>query len=363
MLKRVIALLLFSANLAHADVIIGVGAPLSGQSQALGQSMLNGVKGAVDKINASGGLGHEQVSITSADDQCDTVKSREAADKLVAANVDVVIGHFCSTSALEAAKIYEKAGIAMIAPTANAPALTESGLSNVLRLSTRIDAQGAFAAARIKAKRPNAKLAVVDDGSAEMKAIVTSFTSTYAKAPTLSASFAPDQKDFSELITKMKAAGIDTLYLAAQAPDAGRLTAQVSKAGLDVKRYGPDALLSDAFWAASGPSGEATLVSFPLDPQSSSEAKALARDMKALGQETDGPFLPAYGAVELFTAAAQTAGAHDHRKIIEMLKSGASFPTLLGPLKFDTKGDGQDLRFNWYSWNNGVYQTIAPESP
>ena len=363
MLKRALALMLLSATAAKADVLIGVAGPLSGQSQPFGQAMLNGVKAAVDKINAGGGLRGEQVSIVSVDDQCDTMQAREVANKLIAAQVDLVIGHFCSTAAVEGAKLYNNAGIPMFAPTANSPALTESGLSNVIRITTRIDAQGAFAAARIKAKRPNAKLALVDDGTAEMKAITASFAAAYGKAPTIAASISLDQKDFAELIAKMKAAGIDTLYIAAQASDAGRLTLQISKTGLDVKRYGPDALLIDTFWATAGASAENTLVSFPTDPELSNEARSLGKDMKALGQATEGPYLPAYAAVQLFADAAETEGAHSHAKIATTLKSGTSFPTILGPIKFDSKGDGQDLRFNWYSWNNGVYQTIAPENP
>src|SRR5665213_3925730 len=96
MLRLAAALFLFSATAVRADIIIGVAGPMSGQYQAFGQSMLNGVKAAVDKINASGGLHAEQLSIISADDQCDTIKAKEAANKLLAQQVDVVIGHFCS---------------------------------------------------------------------------------------------------------------------------------------------------------------------------------------------------------------------------------------------------------------------------
>ena len=363
MLKRACALFFLSASAAQADIVIGVGAPLSGQYQPFGQVMVNGVKAAVDKINAEGGINGEPVTIATADDQCDSVKAREAAEKLLAAKVDVVIGHFCSGASLEAAKIYDKVSVPMIAPTAALPSLTEAGLSNVIRVSTRIDAQGAFAAKRVLTKRPNAKLALIDDGSAEMKAITASFNAAYAKPVSLTASITPDQKDFADVLGRMKAAGIDTLYVAAQAADAGRLTQQVAKAGMDLKRYGPDALLVDAFWATSGAAGEGTLVSFPLDPESTNDAKALSRDLKALGQATEGPFIPAYASVQLFAAAAETSGAHSKDKIAQSLRSGASFPTVLGTLKFDAKGDSQDLRFNWHSWNNGVYQTIAPENP
>ncbi len=363
MLRLAAALFLFSATAVRADIIIGVAGPMSGQYQAFGQSMLNGVKAAVDKINASGGLHAEQLTIISADDQCDIIKAKEAANRLLAQNVDVVIGHFCSNPTLEAAKIYDKAGVTLIAPSAALPVLTESGLSTVIRMTTRLDAQGAFAAKRILAKRPNAKLAVVDDGSTDMKAITASFAAAYGKPPTITASIVPDQKDFAEVIAKLKASNIDTVYLATSGSDAGRLTTQAAKSGLDLKRYGPDSLLIDTFWSASGADGENTLVSFPSDPENSFEAKALSRDSKALGQATDGPFLPSYAAVQLFAAAAEEAGAHSKGKIAETLKSGDSFATILGPLRFDAKGDGQDLRFNWYSWNNGVYQTIAAESP
>ena len=365
-MKKTVAAVLFlaaaNAAPARADIVIGVVAPLSGQYQSFGQQMLGGVKAAVDTQNAKGEMGNEQLSIASADDQCDSAKAEEVTRKLIAAHADVVIGSFCSNPSLAEARLLEKAGIMLISPSATLPALTESGLSNIIRISTRIDAQGAFAARRILARRPNAKLALVDDGTAQMKAVVQSFTGAYGKPTSLSFSFTPGQKDFAELVAKLKVAEIDTLYLAASAPDGGRITAAVKAAGLDLKRYGPDSLLADPFWEASGPAGEATLVSFPGDPINTSNAKNLSDNLKALGEATEGPALPSYAAVELYAAAALAAGPHAGLSLAQMLKSGAAVETSLGPLTFDTKGDGQDLRFSWFSWNNGVYQTIATES-
>ena len=357
----VVACSLFSV-VARADIVVGVAAPLSGQYQSFGQQMLFGVKAAIDNQNAKGGLGNEQLTIVSVDDGCDNAKAEEAAQKLIAAHADMVIGHFCSSPSLVGARLYEKAGISMIAPSAVLPSLTESGLTNVVRLSTRYDAQGAFAAGRILSKRPNAKLALVDNGTPQMKEIAASFAGTYAKQPAISASIAPDQKDFAELVAKMKAANIDTLYIATAATNAGRLTAQAQAAGLILKRYGPDTLLADQFWETSGTAGESTLVTFPFDPTISYPAKALAADMKLLGEASDGPALPAYAAAQLYFAAA-AAGPHAGLGIAATLKSGASFDTILGPMSFNTKGDSQALHFSWFSWNNGVYQTIAAESP
>ena len=362
MLRLAAALLLVGATAAQADIIIGVAGPFSGQYQSFGQQMLTGVRAAIDSQNAKGGLGGEQLSLISADDACDNSKAEETAQKLVAAHVDVVIGSFCSNPTLSEARVLEKAGISLIAPVAVLPALTEAGLSNVVRVATRYDAQGAFAAARILAKRPNAKLALIDDGTSQMKEITASFAAAYTKGASLTASFTPDQKDFADLVGKLKSSGIDTFYVAASATDAGRLAAQAQAASVALKRYGPDPLLADQFWEASGTAGENTLVSFPTDPTNSNAAKALAADMKVLGEVPDGPALPAYAAVQLFLGAAASA-PHAGLGIAANLKSGASFETILGPLSFNAKGDGQALRFSWFSWNNGQYQTIAAENP
>ena len=112
----------------------------------------------------------------------------------------------------------EKAGITIISPSATLPAFTESGLSNVIRLPTRIDAQGAFAARRILVRRPDAKLAVLDDGTPQMKAIMRVSRPPMARPPTLRAVSRPAKRTFRNSLPKLKLAEIDTLYVAASAP-------------------------------------------------------------------------------------------------------------------------------------------------
>lgn len=352
--------LLMGTIAARADVIVGVSGPLSGASQQLGLELVGGVKAAVAALNNGGGLSGEYLQVVTADDGCDDAHASEAAQKLIAQQVNVVIGSPCSSADLGLAPVLEKAGITLIVPNATMAAVTEGGASNVVRIGPRADAQGAFAARRILAKRPGAHLAIIDDGTPQMKQLVASFTAAFGKDVALAATALPGTTDFAAMIDKAKGAGIDTVYLALQANDAGRLVAAFAAAGLTPKRYGPDSLLDDAFWHSAGAAGESTLVSFPADPQSEPAARALARAMKADGGDPAGPALAAYAAVQLFEGAGQP---HGGLAVASALKSGDTFTTVLGPLRFDAKGDAQDLRFAWYSWNNGQYQTIAPEQP
>jgi len=356
-LLQIIAVLFF-CTAAQADILLGVAGPLTGQYASLGQQMLAGAQAGVDAINAKGGVEGQTLRVISADDGCDNRQAELAAQKFIDAQVAGVIGHYCSNAALAAGKLYDKAGVVMVAPVASLPSLTSSGLSTVIRISARDDMQGAFAARRIIEKRPSAKIALLLDGTDPDKAIAASFVAALGKAPALTLEFKPDTPDFSGLIAKMKAENMDVAYFACGASDAGRISAQAAKAGLSLLRYGPDALVSDLFGQAAGVSSEGMLASFPLDPQLPVQSKPVQAALKLAGQSADGATLPAYAAVELIAAGAAATHSTDGRTIAAWLKSGQSVDTVEGSLSFDKNGDATPQRFSWYVWTNGAYQAL-----
>ena len=343
---------------ANADILLGVAGPLSGQYASLGQQMLVGAQAAVDAINAKGGVAGQNLRIMSLDDGCDNRQAEDVAQKLVEAQASGVIGHYCSNAALAAAKIYEKAGVVMLAPVASLPALTSSGLSNLVRLAARDDMQGAFAASRISQKRANARIALLIDGTSANKAIAASFVAELGKPPALVLEFKPDTPDFSDLIAKMKSENIDVAYFACGASDAGHISAQAAKADLKMLRYGPDALVSDLFGQAAGPASEGMLASFPVDPLLAVQSRSVVAALKLAGQSGDGAALPAYAAVQSFAAGAAATNGANGAAIASWLKSGQSIDTVEGPLTFDKNGDATPVRFSWYVWINGGYQAL-----
>jgi branched-chain amino acid transport system substrate-binding protein len=351
-------LCLSSFGVAQAEIVLGVAGPLSGQYASLGQQMLVGAQAGVDAINAKGGVAGQNLRIISLDDGCDNRQAEGVAQKFVDAQVSGVIGHYCSNAALAAAKIYEKASIVMLAPVASLPALTSAGLSNVIRLAARDDMQGAFAATRIIQKRANAKIALLMDGSNGSKALATSFVAALGKPPTLTLEFKPDTADFSDLIAQMKDQSIDVAYFACGASDAGHISAQAAKLGLQMLRYGPDALVSDLFGQAAGASSEGMLASFPVDPQLPVQSRSVVAALKLAGQSADGATLPAYAAVQAFAAGATATNGANGAAIATWLKSGQPIDTVEGGLAFDKIGDATPVRFSWYVWNNGGYQAL-----
>lgn len=343
---------------AHSEILIGVAGPMTGTYAAFGAQMVTGVQAAVDDLNANGGLDGDLVTLVTADDGCSDRQAGTAAQSLIAKNVRVVVGHFCSYPSLAAAKQYQAAGIAMIAPSASLPALTEAGLGNVLRLASRDDAQGAFAAKRMQQLFPAAKIAVLDDGTAASKALFTSFRLAFAGEPALVISFKPDSKEFAGLIADLESKAIEAAYCACSAADAGAILAQSPKR---LQLFGADTLLVPQFWETAGAAGEGTLVSFAIDPQSTPEAKAVLRGLKAADNNPDGAVLQSYAAVQLFAQAANDIGLQNGASMISHLRSGKIFPTVLGNVAFDGKGDLRTQKFVWYKWSNGKF--AAESSP
>jgi branched-chain amino acid transport system substrate-binding protein len=340
--------ILFFTPLAHAEIFIGVAGPLTGTYASFGAQMVAGVEAAVDDLNVKGGIEGQLLEVVTEDDGCDNRLADVAAQNLIAKNVRVVIGHFCSYPSLVAAKRYEAAGIPMIAPSPSLPALTDATLFNVLRLSTRDDAQGAFAAQRMQQDFTRDKIATVSDGSAAATALLASFSAAFSGSPPMSLSLKPGAADFASLVTALKAENISALYCACSASDAGELASEL---GGSIKIFGPDALLVPQFWEKSGAAGEDTRVSFARDPQSLPEAKALLRTLTI----ADGATLPSYAAVQLFAAAAAEIGSQNGKNLVAYLRSGKTFSTVMGGLAFDGKGDLRQQNFVWYRWSGGSY--------
>lgn len=148
---------------AAAETRIGFANPLSGPYALSGQRNRVAVETAVHDLNRRGGVLGEQVQLVMVDDACGLDQALVAARKLVAARVQVVVGHLCSHSSLLAAGVYETADILMISPDSTHPRLTEEGRGNVFRLIGRDDQQGQVAADLLAERWAGRRIAILND--------------------------------------------------------------------------------------------------------------------------------------------------------------------------------------------------------
>jgi len=136
-----------SAAPSGDPVKIGVISPNTGDLAAYGEAVDNGIKLAIEEINAKGGvLGGRSLQVTSyMDDKGDSTEGANAYNKLVSDGVSAIIGSVTSGVTAGLGTLANKDGMLLLTPTATADTITD-GLPSVFRACFRDSYQGDVAA-------------------------------------------------------------------------------------------------------------------------------------------------------------------------------------------------------------------------
>jgi branched-chain amino acid transport system substrate-binding protein len=352
------------AGTAHADIQIGMQGPITGPEAAGGEQLRRGFEQAIADINASGGVLGQKLVGTLGDDACDPKQAVATANKFATDGVVFVDGGYCSGSSIPASSVYNDAGILQITPASTAVALTDDafkkGWNNVYRTCGRNDQQGQVAGAYIVKTFPGKAVAIVDDKSAYGKGladVTRGVINGLGVKQAMDEEITAGDKDFTALISRMKAANIGVIYYGGYQTEAGLITRQAHDQGLNAVLISDDALPSQDFWQITGPAGNGTLFTFSPDPYANPGTKAVVAEFTKAGFKPDGFTLYSYAAVQVFAEAAQQAGSTKIADIAKVLHSG-TFPTILGPFKFDQKGDPIGSNYVVWQWENGSYHVL-----
>ncbi len=352
-----VALMALAGGVAKAEIKIATVGPITGQYASFGEQLKRGAEMAVKDINAAGGVLGEKIKLIVGDDACDPKQAVAVANKLVAEGVVFVAGHFCSGSSIPASKVYEEEGVLMISPASTNPKLTEEGGDNVFRVCGRDDQQGIVAGNYLADYWGGKKIAILHDKTAYGKGLADETLAQLKKRgiePAMYEAYTAGEKDYSALISKMKAAGIDVMYIGGYHTEAGLMIRQARQQGYNVQLVSGDALVTDEYWKITGKAGEGTLMTFSPDPRKNPEAAPVVAEFKAVGYEPEGYTLYTYGAIQAWAEAAKAAGSLDLDKMIASLRSN-KFKTVLGEIGFDKKGDVTAPGYLWYEWKDGTY--------
>ncbi|WP_374379392.1 branched-chain amino acid ABC transporter substrate-binding protein [Dongia sp.] len=344
---------------AQADITIAVAGPMTGELAAFGEQLKRGAEKAVADINAKGGVNGEQLKLEIGDDQCDPKQAVQVANDLVKKGVAFVAGHFCSGSSIPASAVYAEEGIVQITPASTNPALTEDaaakGINTIFRTCGRDDAQGVFAGPWLAKTYPGKNIAILDDKSAYGQGLANETAKNFEAAGGKVAvrdTYTAKEKDFSALISKLKDAKIDAVYIGGYHNDVGLMVRQAREQGFEAAFISADALNTAEFWSISGPAGEGLRYSDGASAVNLDSAKDVVASFRADNYEPEGYTLNSYAAIQAWAAAATKAGSTDGAKVAEALRAGP-VPTAIGDLSFDAKGDLTKVNYAWYVWHDG----------
>jgi branched-chain amino acid transport system substrate-binding protein len=344
------------AHGAAAEVKLGVAGPITGGSAAFGAQLKQGVEQAVEDINAAGGILGQKIVVSVGDDRAVPQDGVSVANKFVGDGVKFVVGHFNSGVTMPSSKVYEENGILEITPAATNPQITERKMWNIFRTCGRDDQQGSVAGDYIAKHFGGKRVAVVHDKTTYGQGLAEE-TRKNMNAKGVKEIFYEgvnkDDKDFSALVSKLRAAKPDLIYWGGLHDTGGLIVRQARDGGLTAPFMGADGIASNEFAIIAGPGAEGTLMTYGPDPRKRPVAKAVVEKFRAKGFEPEAYTLYSYAAVELIKQAAEAAKSLDPKKVAAELASGKTFKTVLGDLSYDKKGDVKRLDYVVYTWRKG----------
>ena len=153
---------------------------------------------------------------------------------MVNRQVSAIVGHYCSSSTIPASEVYNEAQILEITPSTNGK-VTDRGLKNIFRITGRDDQEGVVAADYIVKKFPGKRVAVIDDKCAFGKGqadIVAKYLADNKLTPVLRESITAGEKDYTALISKFKAGGVDVVFYGGYYTELGLILRQASQGGV-----------------------------------------------------------------------------------------------------------------------------------
>jgi branched-chain amino acid transport system substrate-binding protein len=343
------------------DIPVATAGPMTGNYATFGAQMKAGAEAAVADINAAGGVTGKKLKLEIGDDACDPKQAVAVANKLAGQGIKFMAGHFCSGSSIPASQVYSEQGVLQISPASTNPDFTDKRPGpNVFRVCGRDDQQGLVAGKYIADNFKDKVVAILHDKTAYGKGLADETKKTMnaaGKEEALYEAITAGEKDYTAVVSKLKQANVDLVYLGGYHSEAGLIVRQMRAQGMKAVLMGGDALVTTEYWQITGKDGEGTLMTFSPDPRKNPAAAELVKKFRAKGIEPEGYVLYTYAAMQVFKQAAEKAKSVETDKVIAAMK-GAEFDTTIGKFSFNDKGDPNLPPYALYIWKDGNYDQM-----
>jgi branched-chain amino acid transport system substrate-binding protein len=366
-----------SCDTSKGRLIIGMIAPLTGGIAGLGRGMRNSAQLAVDQANEACAVPGYELVFQPEDDKSKSQVAEEAAAKLASdPNVVGVIGTMYSGTARPVQPILHLRAIAMISPSNPHPSLTmgenfatapQRPFDNYFRLSATDLLQGPFAANYLVRTVGKQRIAVIDDGKSWGAGLAEGFAQQATKLGAQVVArerVAEDETDFSGVIAAIRGQNPDAVFYGGYYTEAGRLSAQLAVAGLNIPLMGGDGIHDDDFISFGGRPGD-LVTSFGAPAEALPGARQYVSDYAAAGfAEPYGLFgISTYDAANVLIRAltgvlAEGDYSEDRRTDIVAAVQATDMEGVSGRISFDEFGDNTNKMFSVFTVSGAAFDWV-----
>lgn len=332
-----------------APIVIGHYGSLTGSEATFGVSTDNGIKLAVEEINAAGGVSvggvKRQVRLVSEDTEGKPDKAGTVVTKLITKDkVVAVLGEVASSVSLQGAPVCQQYGVPMITPSSTNPAVTQVG-DYIFRVCFIDPFQGSAAAIFATQDLKLTKAAILfDQAAAYSVGLKDEFKKAFlAKGGTIVSeqAYTKGAADFNAQLTKIREANPELIFIPGYYSDIANIALQSRKLGMKVPLLGGDGWDSDELGKNAGEAIEGSFYTNHYAPDSPSpEIVAFVEKYKAkFGGVPDGLAALGYDAARVLFAAIEKAGTTDPAKLKDAIAATSAFPGVTGSITINKDRD------------------------
>lgn len=355
-----------AAPAAEAQVVnIGFAAPLTGPQAHYGEEYKNGVTLAVEDANAENPTidgKPVKFQLQAEDDQADPKTATQVAQKFVDAKINGIIGHFNSGTAIPASKIYNDAGIPMIA-MATAPQFTQQGFNTTFRSMTSDTQQGAVMGKFVVEKLGAKKIAIIDDRTAYGQGLADEFEKSVKAAggEIIKREFTNDKAtDFTAILTTIKGAGADIIFYGGADAQSAPMAKQLKRLGITVPLVSGEMTKTPTFLKLAGAEAEGTIASLAgLPLEQMPKGNDYATRYKARFNQDVATYSPyGYDATRIMIEAMKKANSADPAKYLPELAKTEYAGVTAASISYDEKGDLKNGTVTVYKVEGGDWKVM-----
>ncbi len=323
---------------------VAILAPLSGDVATFGQSTRDGVLLAVEEWNARGGILGRQIETVVEDSQCNAEAAVSAANKVINQdNVGFIIGEVCSSASIPVSEIAVAANVLQISPTSTNPQVTVDENGNTKPTIFRacfIDPFQGTVAARFALDELGAQTAAVflDQGNDYVRGLAEFFRDAFEAGGgeiVVWESYTAEDQDFSAILTLVRDANPDILYLPDYYSTVNVVAAQAREMGITATMMGGDGWDSSQLDVAATDGGYFTNHYSADDPRPIVQ-EFVQRYQEQYGAVPDALATLAYDAANILFQSIEAAGTDDP-VVVAQTMAGMEFSVVSGDITYDAQ--------------------------
>jgi branched-chain amino acid transport system substrate-binding protein len=361
-----------AALAAGSPIKIGAAGPFTGDLSKIGLDSLNAIQMAVEEVNQQGGIDGRKVEVVVGDDAADPSKALLVAERFATdSNVLGVVGPMNSSTAAASLPSYQQAKLAVISQSATNPDLSEHGFSVFNRVCPRDDSQGPVAAKYMLEELKAKRIYMLDDKSTYGQGLADQIEKAL-KAKRFKGlergQISGDDKDFSAILTRIKSAKPDVIFMALPSPSqAAAVVKQAASLGIKT-----------TFMAGDGVKEKDQFIKGASGLADGAYVTAIGKNIREVpaAKEFIAKFEKKYGAMSIFSgqsyestkillAAIKKAAAGakgkpiDRVTVAKYVRATKGYQGILGfPIGFNAKGDVLGAKIYVFQVKNGDFAEI-----